>query len=126
MKKSPNAVGKFLRVYRIEKNMIAADMASRLGISESYICVLELGKKNFPDALAQKIPLEFGFSETETKAFMEAVALSKTEVLFNLSEVPEGTARFILDLKSLLDAGALDRKTVRKLNTELKLGEFVG
>lgn len=68
--------GKILRKIRIDNNEILKNMADKLGVTSSFLSAVENGKKRIPDHWlnelytlynldeAQKIDLDFAFSET--------------------------------------------------------------
>lgn len=70
-------LGMFLRKLRIDRGELLRDMATRVGVSISFLSSLENGKKNMPSEWVTKIPELYNFTEAQKMEFDAAVAESE-------------------------------------------------
>ena len=76
--------GKALRKLRIDHGEILADMASKLEVSSAYLSSIELGKKNVPESLIDKLLETYSLSEDQKNEFRRDAELSVNQVKLNL------------------------------------------
>ena len=81
--------GKFLRKLRIDRGVILKTMAETLGFSSAYLSALELGKKNVPEGLTDKIIEAYELNEAEVMELKRLADLSKTQEKIDLTGANE-------------------------------------
>jgi len=78
------ALGKALRKFRIERDLLLRNMAETLGVSSSFLSAVETGRKKAPSGFIEKIRDAYLLNATETKNLQEAADDSLTEVLLKM------------------------------------------
>ncbi len=86
--------GKAIRVFRIERDEKLIDMAKNLGISESYLSMIENGHKPVTDDFMQRIRKAYRMKGTEWEQLQ--LAQIRTEKYFNVHIEKPGTADLVL------------------------------
>jgi len=72
-----NEFGKFLRKYRIDKNLLLKDMAKELKWSTAYLSSIETSKREITQTMYERIVCSFKFTDHEKKELEEAMIKSK-------------------------------------------------
>ncbi|MHC8516705.1 helix-turn-helix domain-containing protein [Sporosarcina sp. ITBMC105] len=75
-----NSFGKFCRKLRIDKGELLKDMATRLGVTSSYLSAVENGKRNVPHDWVEKITVMYSLSDSEEKELKQSFIESKKVV----------------------------------------------
>lgn len=81
--------GKFCRKLRIDRNEILKDMASKLGVTVSYLSAVEHGKRPIPNDWETSIPLLYQFDDIQRWELKESVIETEKLIAFNLNETGE-------------------------------------
>ncbi|WP_404354491.1 helix-turn-helix domain-containing protein [Exiguobacterium aurantiacum] len=81
--------GKFCRKLRIDRNEILKDMASKLGVTVSYLSAVEHGKRPIPNEWEISIPLLYQFDDIQRWELKESVIETENLIAFNLNETGE-------------------------------------
>lgn len=71
-KSSVTLYGKELRKLRIEKEEHGEDMARRLGISSSYLCMIERGRRDVPIGFTDKVAEAYSLNAKEKRRLITA------------------------------------------------------
>ncbi|WP_438310768.1 helix-turn-helix domain-containing protein [Sporosarcina sp. FA9] len=75
-----NSFGKFCRKLRIDKGELLKDMATRLGVTSSYLSAVENGKRNVPRNWIEKISAMYSLSPLDMKELERSFDESKKVV----------------------------------------------
>lgn len=67
--KGVTELGKFLRELRADLGITMGDFAKKIGVSSDFLSEIELGRKNIPRNLVEKIKLVFDFSAEKGTEF---------------------------------------------------------
>ncbi len=78
------AFGKELRKLRITVGELIRDMASKLGVTASYLSAVETGKRQIPDEWVARISSLYNLSPSEKTALQKAADSSAQTVKFSL------------------------------------------
>ncbi|MEK3935908.1 helix-turn-helix transcriptional regulator [Sporosarcina sp. FSL W7-1349] len=78
-----NSFGKFCRKLRIDKGELLKDMATRLGVTSSYLSAVENGKRNVPRNWIEKISEMYSLNEQEIGELKRSFDESKKVVQLN-------------------------------------------
>lgn len=73
-------LGKLLRHIRLDKDEYLKDMASKLGITSSYLSAIENGKRDMPSKLVRKIGDVYGLSSDMSEKLEEFAGKLKKKV----------------------------------------------
>ncbi|MEH7223840.1 helix-turn-helix domain-containing protein [Bacillus sp. JJ1566] len=68
-----NLFGKFCRKLRIDNGELLKDMATKLGVTSSYLSAVENGKRNVPHEWIEKISVLYSLSAVESNELRQAV-----------------------------------------------------
>lgn len=71
MKSQITELGRYLRAYRLDNNMLLKDMAYELRITPSYLSSLEKGKRRFSTKVFNKVISKYG-TDTHKKYNIES------------------------------------------------------
>ena len=97
--------GKILRHYRIDNQILLADMAKTLGISPAYLSSIETGSRAVPADLTEKVVDMYGFDEEMRTRLMKAEAETNKSLTIDLREAsPEAvdaTVMFAREIRNL-------------------------
>ncbi len=77
--------GKEVRKRRIDSTVTLGQMAEALGISPAYLSAIEMGKRNLPLDLLEKISTYFNLSPDEKMQLTRLAEASQKTVSINLS-----------------------------------------
>ena len=104
------ALGKFLRILRINKGETAQQMSAKLGMSPSYLSTIENGKRNVPPTMEEDILKNYTLTEDQKTELHNVVVKSSEMVKIDLSELPENKRHVIFELtkKDALDDDTVD------------------
>lgn len=80
------AFGKMLRKLRIDLDINLKQMADTLKVTSSHISAIELGKKNVPMTLIEKIATVYRLDVQYTMELRRAAAISATTVKIDLKD----------------------------------------
>lgn len=78
-----NSFGRFCRKLRIDKGELLKDMATRLGVTSSYLSAVENGKRNVPRKWIEKISEMYSLSDSEVEELERSFDESKKVVQLN-------------------------------------------
>lgn len=84
--RSNTELGKYLKKLRIDESETIANMAEKLEVSSSFLSAIEVGKKNLPDTMADKLHEAYDFDDTQKKEFYEARSITNNKVEISLEE----------------------------------------
>lgn len=88
--KTITSFGKFMRRYRIEKEMTQKEMAELCDIPQTYLSLMERGLKGVTEKFQRKIIESLSFEEHELREFNQ-VAFENTRHVLDLNKFgPEG------------------------------------
>lgn len=104
------ALGKFLRILRINTGETAQQMSAKLGMSPSYLSTIENGKRNVPPTMEEDILKNYTLTEDQKTELHNVVVKSSEMVKIDLSELPENKRHVIFELtkKDALDDDTVD------------------
>lgn len=109
-------LGKFLRKIRIDRDELLSNMAKTLGVSSSFLSLVETGKKKPPLHWEQKIieyyNLQDKHLEEFTECFFEALNADKIDI----SYFEEADKKLLRSLVKKFDS--LDKAAICKLLEE--------
>lgn len=77
--------GKFLRKLRIEHSTTLRKMAVMLDISSGYLSAIELGKRNIPEGLAEKVRDSYSLNHNQYIEMKNIIDQEKTEINVDLT-----------------------------------------
>lgn len=81
------AIGKVLKMLRIERGEVLFDMAKKLGFSSSYLSAIEVGKRKVPEGLIERIILEYNLDESWGHRLLNAKAQTESSIKLDLNDV---------------------------------------
>lgn len=81
------SIGRFLRKLRIDQGEILKDMASKLGVTVSFLSAVENGKKKMPPAWNKKICELYQLDADQRDTFTTAIADTESSIEMNLYDV---------------------------------------
>ena len=90
------ALGKILRKLRIDCGEVLYDMATKLGVSSSYLSAVENGKKPAPDHLVQNIVTLYDLSAQQEKELYSAASEDVKQVRINVGNASGGQRNLAL------------------------------
>lgn len=108
--------GKFCRKLRIDSGEILKDMASKLGVTSSYLSAVENGKRKIPEDWAEKISELYDLKQEEIKQLELAIMDSQNTFTINTESFDEEDKSLLLAFAR--EFGALDdsqKKEMKKL-----------
>ncbi|MBR9900803.1 MAG: helix-turn-helix transcriptional regulator [Rhodospirillales bacterium] len=79
------ALGKWLRTFRLERDMRLKDMADKINLSSAHLSGIETGRKPVPSTLFEKIVKTYKIAGDNSKSLKEAIDQSID--VFKLSSV---------------------------------------
>lgn len=79
--------GKTLRKIRIDKGLTMATMAKAIGVTSSFLSMVEQGKRNIPDELTQYIIEHYWLSNEQAKELQKAELLSRDSIEIELGDM---------------------------------------
>jgi transcriptional regulator with XRE-family HTH domain len=88
-----NALGKFLRKLRIDHDEVLKHMASKLGVSSSFLSAVEHNKKRMPSSWIRDIPAIYSLSQEQIAEFESAIAETNRSIEINFNDVSESVKR---------------------------------
>lgn len=90
--KKPTPYGKRIRMERLKREIIALEMAEKLGVTPSFLSSVELGRKKVPQTWMEKLTEYLSLSESEQKQLETLIARSNAIVSQAAHEqVPKNT-----------------------------------
>ena len=95
--------GKFTRKLRVDNTETLKDMASRLGIGQSYLSAVETGKRNIPNRLEGLIVEKYNLNEQQIKELRESLYFS-TKTLKLTEFEPEDRVLILSIAKKLYES----------------------
>ncbi len=110
--------GKAIRVFRMDRDEKLIDMARKLGISESYLSMIENGHKPITDELMQRIKESYVMDRDEWYKLLYAQA--KTEMKMEL--VIENPKTIDMALLFVLKVNTLSKERRKEIFEMLKEG----
>lgn len=105
--------GKFCRKLRIDRGELLYDMASKLGVSSSFLSKVENGKKKPPVEWEQIIISKYGISGKELEDFQEAFFNAVNSDSIDISGMRTSDKELMLSFARKFDS--LDKIAIRKL-----------
>lgn len=109
----PTVFGKEVRKVRLGRDMTLGNMADDLGYSPAYLSAIEIGKREIPDDLVQKLAERYALSDAEEDALYRA----QMDVRGNVS-VQLGSAQDSPERRELAVEFARDFAKLNTLNNE--------
>ncbi|RNB90145.1 XRE family transcriptional regulator [Brevibacillus nitrificans] len=103
--------GKFCRKLRIDNEELLKDMASKLGVTSSYLSAVENGKRNVPQEWLQVISEIYDLSEQQFSELQKGIEESQTVIKFDLKD-------FSNEKKDILVAFAREHKRLESNDLE--------
>lgn len=91
-----NALGKFLRKIRIDREEVLADMARNLGVSSAFLSQIENGGKKPPKDWENEFLSKYNLSEEQEKEFRECVFDAVNSKSIDLSSYPQNDRDMML------------------------------
>lgn len=77
-------VGKFLRQMRMNNDEILKEMATKLGVTSSFLSAIENGKKKMPKSMRNKIVKKYDLSTEDIEALDNSILESNDTVEINV------------------------------------------
>lgn len=95
--------GKAVRKMRIERDESCAEMASKLGVTSSWLSQIELGRRKPPRALINQIVDIYGLGKEKATTLKALASLSKMEMVVTPKTLQQATVavRFAEKLSGL-------------------------
>lgn len=93
-------LGKYLRKLRIDKDLLMKDMAADLGITKSHLSAIELGKRNLPRSLADKIIVVYKLNYKEKMKFNTALLESAKIIKLDVDKLTYRQKRLLCTMLS--------------------------
>lgn len=109
----PTVFGKEVRKVRLDRDMTLGSMASDLDYSPAYLSAIEIGKREIPDDLVQKLAERYGLSDAEEDALYRAQMDVRGNVSVQLGSTEDSPER-----RELAVEFARDFAKLNTLNTE--------
>ena len=75
--------GALLRRIRVDKQETQKSMATTLGVSTSYLSMIELGKRPIPNGFVEKVSNKYSLAPAERRIAMQAVTCSTATSVFS-------------------------------------------
>ena len=79
--------GKILRKMRIDSSEVLGDMAEKLGVSAAYLSAIEVGRRDIPENLIQKIVSVYNLGKDEERLLYEKKASELGQVNMDLGDM---------------------------------------
>lgn len=105
------AVGKALKIIRINNDITAQAMAKALNITPSYLSAIENGSRSAPKDFYEKITDAYTLTPAEKNSLMNAICNATEKVQINVKNMNQSNK----DLLFALARNELDTETVEKL-----------
>lgn len=96
-------LGKNLRILRIKHDENLYDMASKLGISTSYLSSIENGLRNMPLELLKKIRVFYSLSNDQFQELKREADEQQKSLMINLKNLTSDQRYMALTLSRSLD-----------------------
>src|SRR5687767_13498245 len=77
--------GGWLRDFRGEREITLRQMAMDIGISAAHLSSMELGRKNVPRSIAEKISSTYGLNSQQKEELLSCAEISTKEVRVKFS-----------------------------------------
>lgn len=90
--------GKYLRKLRIDTGELLKDMATRLGITPSYLSAIEIGKRNIPKDMPNAIIMSYNLNDYQARELMKSVAYSSKVIKLNVENLDREDKSLIFEL----------------------------
>ena len=107
-KRKATGFGKELRKLRIDREETQVDMARRLGVSQSFLSLIEIGEHDAPLGMAARVREEYGLGDEEAARLEEAQSRSAARLMVRLEGATacqrEAAALFGNGFRELTDA----------------------
>lgn len=78
--------GKMLRILRMDKGELLKEMADRLEVSSPFLSMIELGEKNIPKGMVDKLFVTYDIAPAEFADWRRAAEDSIIQTKFNLQQ----------------------------------------
>lgn len=109
-------IGKFLKKIRIDNGEILLTMATKLGVSPSFLSAVELGKKKMPYEWNLKIRSVYNLTHKQEKELDFAIAASEKAVILDFESVaPESRQLAVSFARSFSDFTDEQLEALKKL-----------
>ena len=111
--------GKFIRKFRIDRNLILKNMADSLGVSSAFLSSVENGKRNIPKDWENKISDIYNLNEEEKTELINSIAITNNSINIDLNNVNNEKIQFVISLaRRLTDLSEEDLKELEKITEE--------
>lgn len=114
-------LGKFLRIFRMERGLLLKQMADDLGVSSSFLSAIEHGKKELPKGFEEKILQTYHLDKAESEGLSDAILYSKSDINLNISNMNNNLKDIAISFSRKLDT--LDDDTASKIMSLLNKHE---
>lgn len=113
--------GKLLRKIRIDHGEILMDMATRLGVSPSFLSAVEIGRKSAPSGWSDIIAEQYRLSEEQRQELKEAgrEAVTSVKLDFSKADQPQRAAAFVF----AREFGSMSEETANQVVQLLNRGK---
>lgn len=95
--------GKFCRKLRIDNGELLKDMATRLGVTSSYLSAVENGKRNVPQEWLNKITEIYSLEKSQVKELKVAIEKSQLNNKVSLKGLNSEDRDLVLALARKID-----------------------
>ena len=109
-------LGKFLRKLRIDRGELLRTMATKLGVSMSFLSSVENGKKSMPSEWVAKIPDLYSLTSGQKQEFDSAVAESEKGVGVKFAGLSEENKKLsVAFARKINSLGEKERRVIQSL-----------
>ena len=85
--------GKAVRRLRLERDEMLKDMADKLGMSSAYLFAIELGRKNVPDSMINKLVVKYSLKKSQLNELRRLVDESRPQ--YKLSKIKKESRELV-------------------------------
>lgn len=107
--KTVTEFGRLIRKIRIDRSLLLKEMADRLGVTSAYLSAVELGKKNIPQDLVNKICEVFNLKPEEKIQLNESVESSQPNLKIDLTSSTAEQRELVLHFARKYDGLSIDK-----------------
>lgn len=113
--------GKFCRKLRIDNGELLKDMATRLGVTSSYLSAIENGKRNVPQDWPQKIIQFYELDKEQQEDLFKALQGSKKELRIDFSSYDNEDKQVLMALaREYKDMDDVNKEAIKNILSSLK------
>ena len=112
-----SALGKELRIMRMDRGELLKDMAAKIGVTSAYLSAVENGNKKPTHELVEKICYAYGLDEIQAQTLEDAYLLSMKVIPIELYDASDEQQQ--LGLKLARTFSSLSPSQIRKITDAL-------